>query len=69
MNIDGSKIKALRKARGISRVDLAGAADLGERRICQIEDCGKASNLNMNIAKAIVRKLGVRINDIKWGEL
>lgn len=66
MRIDGNKVKLLREKASIGRVDLAAAADLGERRIQQIEAL-RSVNLNMNIAKAIARKLGVKLEEIAKG--
>jgi len=63
MQVDHLKIKAFRESKGLEHTDLAKAADLGKRRIQQIEQ-GKLISLNLNIAKAIARRLGVRLEDI-----
>jgi len=63
MKVSGSKIKEIREVRGVSRVDLAKVADLGERRIQQVET-EPSSNLNLNIAKAIAKRLGCKLEDI-----
>jgi transcriptional regulator with XRE-family HTH domain len=43
--------------------EIAVAADLSERRIQQIEQ-GKNSNVNLNVAKAIAKRLGVKLEDL-----
>lgn len=63
MKIDGEKVRTHREARGLSRIDLAQAADYSERRIYQIET-GEHVNINLNIAKAIARRLGVKMEEI-----
>jgi len=63
MKVNGQKIKKLREKLNIARVDLALAADLGERRIQQVEDA-LSINMNLNIAKAVAQRLGVRLEAI-----
>ena len=61
MRINGAKVKELRGNR--PRTELATAADLGERRISDIE-AGSTANVNLNIAKAIAKWLGVKLEVI-----
>ena len=63
MKVNGQKIKALRERKNISRTDLATAADLGERRIQQVEDA-MSIKMNLNVAKAVALKLGVKLETI-----
>jgi len=64
MNVDGAKIKKYREAKGLDTQELADAADFrSRRRITQIE-AGDHANVNLHVAKAIARKLGVKLEDI-----
>lgn len=63
MRVNGTKVKQIRENKDFSRIDLAKAADLGERRIQQVE-AAQSVNLNLNVAKAIARFLGVKLEDI-----
>lgn len=67
MKIDGTRIKELRIAADLSQVDIAQAADLSERRIQQIEK-GERININLNIAKGIAKRLGVKLETISTTE-
>lgn len=66
MRVDGTMIKVFRIKADKSCIDLAKAADLGERRIQQIEK-GELVNLNINIARAICKELGCKLIDIRKG--
>lgn len=64
MIVDGAKIKRFRESKKLDTQELADAADFrSRRRITQIE-AGEHTNINLNIAKAIARKLGVKLEDI-----
>lgn len=63
MQVNHLRIRELREAKGVRRAELAVAADLSERRIHQIEQ-GELISLNLNIAKAIARRLGCKLEDI-----
>ncbi|OYW73219.1 MAG: hypothetical protein B7Z25_01315, partial [Aerococcus viridans] len=63
MRIDGTRLKKLREGADLRLADIAVAADLSERRIGQIE-AGKLSNVNLNIAKAIAKRLGAKLEDL-----
>lgn len=63
MRIDGKRLKQLREGADLRLADIAVAADLSERRIGQIE-AGKLSSVNLNIAKAIAKRLGAKLEDL-----
>lgn len=63
MQVDHVKIQQIRESKSMRCEELAVAADLSARRIQQIEK-GELISLNLNIAKAIARKLGVKLEDI-----
>ena len=66
MKVCGKKIKQIREQNGKKVTELAVAADLGERRIQQIEE-GEIVNLNLNVVKAIAKFLGTRLEFISAG--
>jgi DNA-binding XRE family transcriptional regulator len=61
MRVDGIAIKRLREERDLKKYDIAQAADLCERSIEQLEQ-GVRCNINLNVAKAIAAKLGVKLD-------
>lgn len=63
MQIDGAKLKEARTAAGLTVVDVANASGMGERAYRYKE--AKGGRTNMNVAKAIARKLGVKVEDLK----
>jgi DNA-binding XRE family transcriptional regulator len=63
MQVNHIKIKEIREFKCLRYSDLAIAADLSERRIQQIEQ-GKLISLNLNIARAIAKRLGVKLEEI-----
>ena len=63
MRANGAKIAELRKTHGLSTIDLAGAADRTQRWV-QLVEKGKVVDINLNIAKALARRLGVKLEEI-----
>ncbi len=63
MKIIGSKLRAARKAAGVTGEGLAGIADLTARRIFQIET-DDVSNLNENAVNAICEFLDIKKEDL-----
>lgn len=64
MRVSGERIKKFREEKGISAAELAAAADYRTpRRINQIE-AGEVADINRNIALAIARKLGRKLEEI-----
>jgi len=67
LRVDGDAIQSLRIAKGKDLADLARIADLGVRRIRQIE-AKEHVNINRNIAKSIAVYLGVKLDAIALKE-
>jgi transcriptional regulator with XRE-family HTH domain len=63
MKVKGKVIHEKRLAVGKETRELAVAADLSERRIQQLEQ-GETVNVNLNVAKAIAKCLGVKLESI-----
>ena len=63
MKANGMKIKELREMQGVTTLELAGAADRTQRWI-QLVEQGKVVNINLNLGKAIARKLGTKLENI-----
>jgi DNA-binding XRE family transcriptional regulator len=63
MQVNHIRMREIRESKSMRCEEVAVAADLSVRRIRQIEN-GELINLNLNIAKAIARKLRVKLEDI-----
>ena len=64
MKILGAKLAAARESAGITRSDLAVAADLSHVRIWQIET-SDFSEVNVNIVSAMAKKLKTKPEDLQ----
>jgi transcriptional regulator with XRE-family HTH domain len=63
MKANGTKIKELRETQGVTTLELASAADRTQRWV-QLVEQGKMVNVNLNILKAVAKKLGTKLEVI-----
>ncbi len=64
MKVSPAKLTALIESSPFTRAEIAVAAGWGsDQRVRQIEK-GKSTDVNLNIVKAIARKLGVKVGEL-----
>jgi len=64
MKINGAKLMAARQRENITRAELGIVAGVTHVRIWQLEK-EVESNINVNVLKAIAKKLGVRTDQLQ----
>lgn len=62
MKVCGTKLRNARLAADLRVEDVAAAADLGKRRIYQLEETG--GSMSLNDARAVAKRLGVKLEEI-----